>query len=140
MRRFWARGRGRPAAAAWRPAAGTDTDWIDVAGLGDLRRGRLVVEVADVSVLLVRVGATVVAIEDECPHLAQSLSDGWVSGRMIECPGHGYRWDLLTGRPARCPPGRSRRPLGRLAVQVTGDRILLARPGAQLPGGLASEI
>lgn len=140
MRRFWARGRGRAAAAVWRPAAGSDADWIDVAGLDDLRRGRLVVEVADVSVLIVRVGATVVAVEDECPHLAQSLSGGRVSGRMIECPGHGYRWDLLTGQPARCSRGRSRRTLGRLAVRVAGDRILLARPGAQLPGGLASEI
>ena len=139
MRRFWARGRGRSAAEARRPA-GTGTDWIDVAGLDDLRCGRLVVEVAGVSVLLVRVGAMVVAVEDECPHLAQSLSDGRVSGRMIECPGHGYRWDLVTGRPAQCSGGRPRRPLGRLAVRVAGDRILLARPGAQLPGGLASEI
>jgi nitrite reductase/ring-hydroxylating ferredoxin subunit len=140
MRRFWARGRGRPAAEAWRPAAGTDTDWIDVAGLDDLRCGRLLVEVAGVSVLLVQVGALVVAVEDECPHLAQSLSGGRVSGRMIECPGHGYRWDLLTGRSAQCSRGRSRRPLGRLTVRVAGDRILLARPGAQLAGGLASEI
>jgi len=69
-----------------------------------------------------------------------SLSGGRVSGRVIECPGHGYCWDLLTGQSARCSRGRSRRPLGRLAVQVAGDRILLARPGAQLAGGLAGEI
>jgi 3-phenylpropionate/trans-cinnamate dioxygenase ferredoxin subunit len=137
MKRFWARGRRRPAAAEWRPAAGTDTDWVDVAGLDELRSGRLVVEVADVSVLIVRVGAVVVAVEDECPHLARSLSDGRVSGRMIECPGHGYRWDLLTARPAGCSRGRSRRPLGRLEVRLDGDRILLARPDTQLPGNPA---
>jgi 3-phenylpropionate/trans-cinnamate dioxygenase ferredoxin component len=115
-----------------RPEADTDTDWIDVAGLDELRCGRLAVEVVGVPVLLVRIGAIVAAVDDECPHFARSLSDGRVVGRMIECPGHGYRWDLLTGRPARCPGGRPRRPLGRLAVRVAGDRILVARPDAQL--------
>lgn len=123
MIRFWARRRGRPDP----PAADTGTDWIDVGGLGDLRCGRLVVEVSDVSVLIVRVGTVVVAVEDECPHFARSLADGRVAGRMIECPGHGYRWDLLTARPAGRAGGRSRRPLARLAVRVADDRILVAR-------------
>ena len=133
MRVLWGRGRGRAAAEEPGAAADSGTDWVDVAGLGDLSPGRLVVEVDGISVLIVRVRAGLVAVEDDCPHLARSLADGRVSGRVIECPGHGYRWDLVTGQPARCPSGRSRPPLVRLAVRVAGDRILLARPEARPP-------
>ena len=53
MRRFWARRRGRPAVAG-RPEADTGADWIDVAGLDELRCGRLAVRVAGDRVLVAR--------------------------------------------------------------------------------------
>jgi nitrite reductase/ring-hydroxylating ferredoxin subunit len=116
-----------------RRADGADwagADWVDVGALGDLRDNRLVVEVEGASIVVVRAGRSIVAVENECPHLGSRLSDGKVSGRVIRCAAHGYRWDLATGRSLQGPRGPQRRPLRQVPVRLAGDRIMLARPAA----------
>jgi 3-phenylpropionate/trans-cinnamate dioxygenase ferredoxin component len=103
-----------------------DARWIDVGGLADLRDNRLVVDLNGTSVLVVRAGRALAAVENECPHLGQQLSDGQVSGRIIRCAAHGHRWDLATGQPAGGLRAGRRRPLRELPVRLAGDRILLA--------------
>ena len=105
-------------------------DWIDVGALGDLRDNRLIVELDEVSIVVVRAGRLIVAVENECPHLGSRLSDGKVRGRAIRCAAHGYRWDLTTGKSLQGPRGPRRRPLRQVPVRLEGDRILLARPTA----------
>jgi len=95
-----------------------------------MRDNRLVVELDEVSVLIVRAGRSVVAVENECPHPGSWLSDGSVSGRVVRCAAHGYRWDLTTGRSVRGARGQRRRPLRRVPVRLDGDRIMLGRPAA----------
>jgi nitrite reductase/ring-hydroxylating ferredoxin subunit len=124
----------RPPAAA-RPAASAvggddenkaDTHWVDIGGLADLRDNRLVVDVYGTSVLVVRAGRALAAVENECPHLGQRLSDGQVSGRVIRCAAHGYRWDLATGQSVQGLRVQRRRPLRAVPVRLADDRILLA--------------
>jgi nitrite reductase/ring-hydroxylating ferredoxin subunit len=103
-----------------------DARWVDVGGLADLRHNRLVVELNGTSVLIVRAGRALAAVENECPHLGQRLSDGEVSGRVIRCAAHGYRWNLATGQPVQGLRVQRRRPLGSVPVRQAGDRILLA--------------
>jgi 3-phenylpropionate/trans-cinnamate dioxygenase ferredoxin subunit len=103
-------------------------DWVDVGALGDLRDNRLVVEVDGASIVVVRAGRSIVAVENECPHLGSRLSDGNVSGRVIRCAAHGYRWDLTTGKSLQGPRGPRRRPLRQVPVRLAGDRIMLGRP------------
>jgi 3-phenylpropionate/trans-cinnamate dioxygenase ferredoxin component len=104
-----------------------DARWVDVGRLADLRDNRLVVDVNGTSVLVVRAGRALAAVENECPHLGQRLSDGQVSGRVIRCAAHGYRWDLATGQSVQGLRGQRRRPLRAVPVRLAGDRILLAR-------------
>jgi nitrite reductase/ring-hydroxylating ferredoxin subunit len=115
-----------------RPSAGgdgwADANWVDVGALGDLRDNRLVVELPGVSIVVVRAGRAIAAIENECPHLGSRLSDGKVSGRAIRCAAHGYRWNLMTGRSLQGPRGPRRRPLRQVPVRLAGDRIMLAWP------------
>jgi len=113
---------GRRVGADW-----VGADWVDVGALGDLRDNRLVVEVDGASIVVVRAGRSIVAVENECPHLGSRLSDGKVSGRVIRCAAHGYRWDLTTGRSVQGPRGPRRRPLRQVPVRLVGDRIMLAR-------------
>jgi nitrite reductase/ring-hydroxylating ferredoxin subunit len=101
--------------------------WVDVGGLADLRDNRLVVDMNGTSVLVVRTGRALAAIENECPHLGQRLSDGEVRGRVIQCAAHGYRWDLATGQPLQGLRVQRRRPLLGVQVRLAGDRIMLAR-------------
>ncbi|MGD0703662.1 MAG: Rieske (2Fe-2S) protein [Trebonia sp.] len=110
-----------------------DANWVDVGALGDLRDNRLVVQLDGVSIVVVRAGHAIAAIENECPHLGSRLSDGQVSGRSIRCAAHGYRWDLKTGRSVQGPRGPRRRPLREVPVRLAGDRIMLAWP-VPLPG------
>ena len=122
----------RPATSATAaPATGgeankADARWVDVGGLADLRDNRLVVDLNGASVLVVRAGRTLAAVENECPHLGQRLSDGEVSGRVIRCAAHGYRWDLATGQSVQGLRVQRRRPLRAVPVRLAGDRILLA--------------
>jgi nitrite reductase/ring-hydroxylating ferredoxin subunit len=102
-----------------------DVRWVDVGGLADLRHNRLVVEVNGTSVLVVRAGPSVAAVENECPHLGQRLSDGEVSGRVIRCAAHGYRWDLDTGQSVQGLRVQRRRPLRAVPVRLADDRIML---------------
>ena len=107
-------------------ASAVDARWVDVGGLADLRDNRLVADVNGTSVLVVRAGRTLAAVENECPHLGQRLSDGEVSGRVIRCAAHGYRWDLATGQSVQGLRLQRRRPLRAVPVRLAGDRILLA--------------
>lgn len=49
-------------------------------------------------IVVVRRGDTVHAFEDFCPHAGWRLSDGEVSADQLECPGHGWKFELGTGR------------------------------------------
>jgi nitrite reductase/ring-hydroxylating ferredoxin subunit len=114
------------ASATGGEASKADARWVDVGGLADLRDNRLVVDVNGTSVLVVRAGRALAAVENECPHLGQRLSDGEVSGRVIRCAAHGYRWDLATGQSVQGLRVQRRRPLRAVPVRLAGDRILLA--------------
>lgn len=60
-----------------------------------------------------------VATAGVCPHEDVSLADGHVDGSTLVCPGHGYGFDLSTGR---CQHDASL-VLRRYAVTVVGDDV-----------------
>jgi nitrite reductase/ring-hydroxylating ferredoxin subunit len=99
--------------------------WVEVGGLADLRDNRLVADLNGTSVLVVRAGRALAAVVNECPHLGQQLSDGQVSGRVIRCAAHGYRWDLATGQSVQGLRVQRRRPLRQVPIRLVADRILL---------------
>lgn len=74
------------------------------------------------SVLLVRIGDDFFAVEDVCSHDGQPLTDGPLHGKSIECPRHGARFDLRTGRPL-CMPAVE--PISVYEVLIQGDDVLL---------------
>ena len=64
----------------------------------------------------------VYAVEDICSHDGQPLTDGPVQGTAIECPRHGARFDVRSGRPL-CMPAVE--PIATYEVKVEGNDILL---------------
>ena len=42
----------------------------------------------------------IVATAGVCPHEDVALADGDLDGTRLTCPGHGYQFDLLSGRCA----------------------------------------
>ncbi|HEY3965214.1 MAG TPA: non-heme iron oxygenase ferredoxin subunit [Planctomycetaceae bacterium] len=76
----------------------------------------------DRAVLLFRIGDDFYAVEDVCSHDGQPLTDGKLAGTSIECPRHGARFDVRTGRPL-CMPAVE--PIATFEVRVEGNNILL---------------
>ena len=69
-----------------------------VAEIGSLADGKsLCVKEGGVSLVLVRQGETVHAVENKCPHLNLPLGRGKIEGGEIVCPFHGSRFNLATG-------------------------------------------
>src|SRR5215470_12326137 len=73
------------------------------------------------SIVLFNIEGTVHAIENSCPHNGASLASGKLDGRILQCPAHGLRFDLVTG----CMPGAGGMCLTKLPVDVRDDRLVL---------------
>lgn len=57
------------------------------------------------SVLFVRLGDAIHAIEPICPHLGGLLADGALEGNRLACPEHGAIFDVTNGRVIADPFG-----------------------------------
>ncbi len=85
---------------AWRPA-GKKWQPLEV---GEIPEGTLVKARAGAQALvLVRSGETIHALHDLCAHAGGPLSEGTIVAGCIECPYHGSRFELATGRRRRGP-------------------------------------
>ncbi len=77
------------------------------------------------------------AIDDVCTHDGGPLAEGELMGCEIQCPRHGARFDVRTGRAAvdaghraGCEPSRR----GARRRHLRGDRRLTPPPAADDPG------
>jgi len=68
----------------------------------------LAVEVAGEQMLICRNGEALVAVDELCPHKAESMRFGVVFDGSLMCPHHQYRFNLETGAAnvRRCAPLR----------------------------------
>ena len=56
------------------------------------------VEINGLPVILTRLGEVVHAFSAFCPHASANLSQGALYKGRIDCPDHGYRFDIQSGR------------------------------------------
>ena len=83
----------RPAGAKWQP--------LDV---GEIPEGSLVkAKVGAQALVLVRTGDTILALHEQCAHAGGPLSEGAIVDGCVECPWHGSRFEIATGRRRRGP-------------------------------------
>ena len=50
------------------------------------------------TVLLANVDGAFYALNNKCPHMGGSLTDGTLEGATITCPRHGAKFDVRTGK------------------------------------------
>lgn len=90
--------------------------WVQVGHEGAVRAGEaVVVEAGGKRLALCNTGDGLYAIDDQCTHDGGPLDQGKLDGREIECPRHGARFDVTTGR-ALCLPAV--RPVKTYPVRV----------------------
>jgi nitrite reductase (NADH) small subunit len=90
--------------------------------------GGLRVSVEGRNIALFREGDRIYAVGDSCPHMGAALSEGFIDGKCVVCPWHGWIFDLETGvspfdDDARVPVFR---------VHVEGDEVFLEVDAAAL--------
>lgn len=72
-------------------------------------------------------GGNYFAIDDVCPHMGASLSDGYVQKGIVTCPWHAWRFRLADGAWADNP----RIKIGCYPVRIVGDQLQVQLdPGA----------
>lgn len=100
--------------------------WLTVAREGDVPPGGVRVVSAGLRRLaLCNVDGRYYAIDDVCTHDGGSLDQGELDGEEIECPRHGARFDVTTGR-ATCMPAIV--PVNTYGVRVEGGEVQVDVP------------
>jgi nitrite reductase/ring-hydroxylating ferredoxin subunit len=78
-------------------------------------------EHAGTAIVVLRTKESVTAFHDRCPHAQWPLSGGELTNGILQCPGHGWQFDVATGRcvdsPVYC--------LKPVSVVVSDDRVRL---------------
>ena len=100
------------------------SDFIKVADTSDIPMGRaLVVVVGDRRIALCNVDGQFYAIDDLCTHDGGALDQGELQGDVIECPRHGARFNVSTGKVLALPAVK---PLNTYPLKVEGSEIRVA--------------
>jgi len=95
--------------------------WLTVAREGDVPPGGVkIVESGRQRLALCNVEGKYYAIDDVCTHDGGPLDQGELDGDEIECPRHGARFDVTTGR-ATCMPAIM--PVKTYGVRIEGGEV-----------------
>ncbi|MGH7230664.1 MAG: Rieske (2Fe-2S) protein [Nitrospiraceae bacterium] len=96
-----------------------------VSTLSDLQPGTCrSVEMDGISVALCNVGGTIYALDNTCPHAGGPLGEGTLHGELVECPWHGWRYNVRTGERPENPDFK----VACFPVQMDGNIILVSVP------------
>jgi nitrite reductase/ring-hydroxylating ferredoxin subunit len=96
-------------------------NWIEVADLHGVKAGEIVgVKAGNLDVALYNIDGQIYATHNVCTHADALLSNGWLEGDVVECPLHGGRFEVKTGKglgpPIDCD-------LTILPVRIEGNKI-----------------
>ncbi len=98
---------------------------LEICAVSELPPGSMrLVEHDELEIGVFNCDGTVYAIEDRCSHDDGPLVEGTLDERActIECPRHGSRFDLKTGRPLTLP---AYEPVDTFPVIIDDDMIKL---------------
>lgn len=105
------------------------SDFIRVAKTSELSDpGKLLAEVDDRIVVVMKVGGEYFCLDDVCTHDGGPLSEGKLDDHTIACPRHGAKFDICTGKAITMPATVD---TAAHEVKIEGDDILvrLCEPG-----------
>jgi len=98
-------------------------DWHDVAAAGDVADDTpLTVKVGERDIGIYALNGAYYALDDVCPHAYALLSQGFVEGEEIECPLHGAKFHIPTGKCTKEPADRD---LAKYEVKAEGGRLFV---------------
>ncbi len=94
--------------------------FVKVARVHDLAPGTgTVVVVNGTRIALFNCDGSFYAIKSTCPHMGGELGEGLLSGDVVTCPWHGWRFNVRTGKS----PGAEVVAVRSFEVKVEGEEI-----------------
>ena len=101
-------------------------DRVRVASVEEIPAGQcLVVDVdADLTVALVNVAGRLYAVDNLCPHRGGPLGEGTLKGTVLQCPWHGWQFDVTTGSMVQNPAVKT----ACFPVVVEDGEVAIVRP------------
>jgi NAD(P)H-dependent nitrite reductase small subunit len=100
--------------------------WQRVAALADLADdAAFPAKLGNRPIALYRLDGKIYALDDVCTHALALLSQGFIEGGAVECPLHGARFDIATGR-CLAPPATV--DLRTYEVRVEGSEVFVRAP------------
>lgn len=101
-------------------------EYVPVASRDELPPGaRLRIEVDGQGIVLFNIAGTLYAIADVCTHDDGPLGEGTLEGLGLECPRHGARFDLASGRALTLPAVVD---IPAYPVRIVGSQVELGLP------------
>ncbi len=102
------------------------SDWVKVAAVDDVKAGSVIpVEVGGEPVALANTGEEFLATSDICSHDYVELHDGYLEDDEIECPQHGSRFNMRTGKVLNPPATQS---IDAYETKVEGHDVYVRGP------------
>ena len=100
-------------------------EFVTVAAIEDIPPGTgRTVEVNGIGIALFNVDGSFYALDNTCPHAGGPLGEGRLDGLVIECPWHGWRFNVQTG--AR--PENPEITVVCCHVRIDGNQVQVALP------------
>jgi glycine betaine catabolism B len=100
-------------------------DFVKVAESKDIQPSNMLeVDREGESVCIANVGGRYYAIGNVCTHEGGPLADGRLEGYEVECPWHGSKFDIRTGKVTNPPADE---PESTYEVKVDGNNILIRK-------------
>jgi len=101
------------------------SEFVVVAKIGEIEEGQVkLVRVGDVPIGLTKVEGEYFAFADVCTHDDGPVAEGELDEYIIECPRHGAKFDIRTGKVKQLPAVV---PIPIYDVKVEGDTVLVSK-------------
>src|SRR5579864_5000074 len=98
-------------------------DFVRVAAVSEVEPGKVKpITVNGKTIALCNVGGTFYALDNVCLHRGGPLGEGYIIGEKVECPWHGWQFEVKTGCVAMNPDMK----VETYPVKVEGTDVLVA--------------
>ncbi len=100
-------------------------DFVTVATVEEIPPGTgKTVEVRGIWIALFNVAGTFFAVDNTCPHAGGPLGEGHLTDEVVECPWHGWQFNVRTGER----PGNPNFTVACCPVRIEGNLVQVALP------------
>jgi len=97
--------------------------YVKVCKYEDLKEDQTVIEIEGKNVLLIKLDGNVYALENKCTHERLPLNGGDIYDGQIQCPHHGARYEIKSGRATQFPAVMDMKTYD---VKIENDEVLVA--------------